>query len=166
MCCSVGCSVGCSAVQSVAVCRSVLWCVAECSKSATVQSLHRAMGWLRLVGSLKLQVSFAEYSLFYRALLQKRPIILRSLLTKATPYSTHQDKHTPHIRVSYTYVHTPRIRVLQCVLQCGAVCCSMLRSVAVCCSIDTHTTHSCVLYICVTSCVKHMTYVSHHVTHM
>jgi len=32
------------------------------------------MGWLRLVGSLKLQVSFAEYHLFYRALLQKRPI--------------------------------------------------------------------------------------------
>jgi len=25
------------------------------------------MGWLRLVGSLKLQVSFAQYSLFYRA---------------------------------------------------------------------------------------------------
>ena len=33
-----------------------------------------AMGWLRLVGSIKLQVSFAEYSLLYRALLQKRPI--------------------------------------------------------------------------------------------
>jgi len=45
------------------------------------------MGWLRLVGSLKLQVSFAEYRLFYRALLQKRPIILRSLLMVATPYS-------------------------------------------------------------------------------
>ena len=44
------------------------------------------MGWLRLVGSLKLQVFFAEYSLFYRALLQKRPIILRSLLIGATPY--------------------------------------------------------------------------------
>jgi len=29
------------------------------------------VGWLRLVGSLKLQVSFAEYILFYRALLQK-----------------------------------------------------------------------------------------------
>ena len=43
------------------------------------------MGWLRLVGSLKLQVSFAEYSLIYRALLQKRPIILRSLLIVATP---------------------------------------------------------------------------------
>jgi len=30
------------------------------------------MGWLRLVGSLKLYVSFAEYRLFYRALLQTR----------------------------------------------------------------------------------------------
>ena len=28
-------------------------------------------------------------SLFYRALLQKRPIILRSLLVVATPYDTH-----------------------------------------------------------------------------
>ena len=44
------------------------------------------MGWLRLVGSLRLEVSFAEYSLFYRALLQKRPIILRSLRIVATPY--------------------------------------------------------------------------------
>ena len=33
------------------------------------------MGWLRLVGSIKLQVSSAEYRLFCRALLQKRPII-------------------------------------------------------------------------------------------
>ena len=31
-------------------------------------------------------LSFAEYHLFYRALLQKRPIILRSLLIVATPY--------------------------------------------------------------------------------
>jgi len=45
-----------------------------------------AMGWLRLVGSIKLQVSFVEYCLFYRALLQKRPVILSILLTKATPY--------------------------------------------------------------------------------
>jgi len=43
------------------------------------------MGWLALVGSLKLQASFAEYRLFHRALLQKRPIILRSLLFVATP---------------------------------------------------------------------------------
>jgi len=42
-----------------------------------------------LVGSFKLQVSFAECSLFYRALLQKRPIILRSLLMVATPCPFH-----------------------------------------------------------------------------
>jgi len=42
------------------------------------------MGWLRLVGSLELQVSFAEYRLFYKALLQKRPVILRSLRIVAT----------------------------------------------------------------------------------
>ena len=44
------------------------------------------MGWLWLVGSLKLQVSFTEYRLFYRALWQKRPIISRSQLIVATPY--------------------------------------------------------------------------------
>jgi len=48
-------------------------------------SLTFNMGWLRLVGSLKLKVSFAEHRLFYRALLQKRPIILKSLLIEATP---------------------------------------------------------------------------------
>ena len=39
-----------------------------------------SMGWLPSTGSFNLQVSYAEYRLFYRALLQKRPIILRSLL--------------------------------------------------------------------------------------
>jgi len=43
------------------------------------------IGWLRLVGSLKLLVSLAEYRLFYRSLLQKRPVISRSLLLEATP---------------------------------------------------------------------------------
>jgi len=47
---------------------------------------HMHMGWLQLVGSLKWQVSFTEYSLFYRALLKKRPTILGSLLIVATPY--------------------------------------------------------------------------------
>jgi len=50
------------------------------------------MGWLRLVGSLKLQVYFAEYCPFYRALLQKRPMILRSLLIVATPYYEHSGR--------------------------------------------------------------------------
>jgi len=52
------------------------------------QASHRYayMGWLRSVGSIKLYVSFTEYRLFYRPLLQKRPIILSILLTVATPY--------------------------------------------------------------------------------
>ena len=33
------------------------------------------MGWLQLVGSIKFKVSYAEYGLFYRALLQKRPVL-------------------------------------------------------------------------------------------
>jgi len=41
---------------------------------------------IRGVVALKLYVSFAEYSLLYRVLLQKRPIILGSLLVVATPY--------------------------------------------------------------------------------
>jgi len=60
------------------------------------------MGWLRLVGSLKLQVSFAEYSLFYRALLQTRPIILRSLLIVATPYG--DDSFVSMIRLFQLHV--------------------------------------------------------------
>ena len=44
------------------------------------------MGWLWLVGSLQIKVSFAEYSLFYRVLLQKRPMFLGSLLIVATLY--------------------------------------------------------------------------------
>jgi len=45
-----------------------------------------SMGWPRLVGSIKLWVSCAEYNLFYRALLQKRHIILSILLFAAAPY--------------------------------------------------------------------------------
>jgi len=53
------------------------------------------MGWLRSVGSMKLHVSFAEYRLFYRALLQKRPIILSILLSEATPYVSIHDTYRP-----------------------------------------------------------------------
>ena len=45
--------------------------------------IHTHVGWLQLVGSSKLYVSFAEYHLFYRALLQQRSTILRSLLIAA-----------------------------------------------------------------------------------
>ena len=44
------------------------------------------MEWLRLVGSLKLWVSFAKEACKRDYILQKRPRILRSLLIVATPY--------------------------------------------------------------------------------
>ena len=44
------------------------------------------MGRLRLVGNLKLQVSFAKEPYKRDDILHKRPIILRSLLIVATPY--------------------------------------------------------------------------------
>jgi len=46
------------------------------------------MGWLWVVGSLKLSVSFAKEPYKKDDILQKRPIILRSLLIVATPYMT------------------------------------------------------------------------------
>jgi len=59
------------------------------------------MGCLRLVGSFKLQVSFAEYRLFYRALLQKRPMFLRTLLIVAIPYSQMQIGWHRMLRLDY-----------------------------------------------------------------
>ena len=112
VCCSVLQCVAacCSMLQCVAVCCSVLQCVAVCCSMAkiffwgicqkakdrfkkcrfnrygTTNADASGMEWLRLVGSLGLWVSFTEYSLFYMALLQKRPITLRCLLIVATPY--------------------------------------------------------------------------------
>jgi len=42
------------------------------------------MGWLQLVGSLKLEVSFAKEPYKRDYILHKRPIVLRSLLIIAT----------------------------------------------------------------------------------
>jgi len=49
-------------------------------------NISLCMGRLRLVGSLKLYVSFAKETHKTDDILQKRPIILRSLLIVATPY--------------------------------------------------------------------------------
>jgi len=70
------------------ICKCVRVCVCENQTVLTIALGGATMGWLRLVCSLILQVSFPEYSLFYRALWHNRPIHLRSLLIKAIPYST------------------------------------------------------------------------------
>ena len=56
-------------------------------QSQHTPNLKADMGWLRLVGSLKSYVSFAKEPYKRDDTLQKRPIILRSLLTVATPYT-------------------------------------------------------------------------------
>ena len=53
------------------ICTCVFVCIHVCTWAAVSVS-QVSMMWLRLVGSFKLQVSFAEYRLFARALLQKR----------------------------------------------------------------------------------------------
>ena len=88
-------------------------------------------GWLRLVGSLQLQVSFAKEPYKRDYILQKRPIILRSLLIVAIQYrgthclrpntymghhaSVHLDVATCHMNThayTYTNVHVTSISVV------------------------------------------------------
>ena len=109
VCCSVCCSVCVAACVAayVAGCVNGVWlplhtfvyvtvCVEVCAVTCVLQCLlqcvlqcvfsmiarwHLQMGWLRTVGSIKVYVPFAEYSLSYRSLLQKRPMIVSMLLT-------------------------------------------------------------------------------------
>ena len=66
-----------------------------------VTKIH--MGWLRSVGSFQLYVSLENIGLFCRALLQKKPTILRSLLILATPYHTHTH---PTLTCLHTFART------------------------------------------------------------
>jgi len=58
----------------------------DCLEISLVQQ-EFSMGWLRLVGSLKLQVSFADEPYKRDYILQKKYLILRSLLIVANPQS-------------------------------------------------------------------------------
>jgi len=105
----------CSVLQYVALRCSVLQCVAVCCSIFcrytfwhptylfySTQILIRLppampMGWLRLVGSLKWWVPFAKEPYKRDDILQKRPVILRSLLIVATPY-LHSNIRPPIIR--------------------------------------------------------------------
>jgi len=90
------------------------------------------MGWLQLVSSFKLLVSFAEYSLFYRALLQKRLTILRSLPmsyihTVSCLSHIHSSTHSHAFTLLYTlccllHIHSCTHRLTHA-LFLHAVCC-------------------------------------------
>ena len=73
------------------------------------------MGWLQVVGSLTYR-SLMQYRLFCRALLQQRPIILRSLLIVATPYLRHTPAYTPHM--PHPYLHTYATPLPTCMYVC------------------------------------------------
>jgi len=85
------------------------------------------MGWLRWVGVLKWYVSLAEYRLFYSPLLQKRPIILRSLLVVATPYRTMWGSFQ-----ALSIHNTQLVWVRFCVFLCVSVCFRVFLCVSVC----------------------------------
>jgi len=73
----------------------------DCANSSDV-------GWLRLVGSIQLQVSFAKESYKRDDILQKRHIILSILLTVATPYcfpNRHMRVYMDMYTCVYTYVY-------------------------------------------------------------
>jgi len=62
-------------------CECVCVCVCVCD---TYSYIH--VGWLQIVGSFKILVSFAAYRLFYRALLPKKPMFFGSLIIVASSY--------------------------------------------------------------------------------
>jgi len=98
----------CSVLQCVAVCCRELQCGAVCccvvnkwpflcmsSYQGVTRVTQEGMRWLQLVASLKLQVSFAKEPYKRDDILQKRPIIVRSLRIVATPYHT-KGYHVTH----------------------------------------------------------------------
>ena len=96
-----------------------------------------AMGWLWLVGSIKLQVSFAKEPYKRDNILQKRPVILSILLTVATPYPhthkhirTHTRAHIHTQKHICTHKHTAQQNPLLCALStCVCVCVCLCISV-------------------------------------
>jgi len=80
------------------------------------------MGWLRSVGSFKLLVAFAKEPHKRDYILQKRPIVLRSLIIKASPYARPNSLMCMPCMCNMTdsYVwHDSFICVTWCVCMCG-----------------------------------------------
>ena len=87
------------------------------------------MGWLRLVGSFKCHVSFAKEPDKRDYILQKRHVILRSLLIVATPYYiegmylfTAQDDNSTDCWDVYVYQRTGHVFATLLVERYGFLC--------------------------------------------
>ena len=96
-------------------------------------STYNSYGVARISRLLKITGLFSRYRLFYRALLQKRPIILSIVLTEATPWS--EIWRATCTSDSATVQSDSRVCCSGSVLQWVAVCCSVLQCVAVCCRV-------------------------------
>jgi len=70
---------------NICICVCLSMCVCKYTYMCLQSTISPDMGWLRLVGSSKLQVSFAKEPYKRDYILQKKPVILRSLLIVATP---------------------------------------------------------------------------------
>ena len=130
------------------------------SSSTDLWSSFADMGWLWLVGCLKIQVSFAEYSLFYRALLQKRPMVLGSLLIVAISCQTplfHRDVTQLSRRLN-TYCNTLQHATTHGnTLQHTATHYNTLQHTATHCNTLQHTAAHCNTLICITRLFRRRT---------
>ena len=124
-----------------------------------ITCLFWCKGWLRLVDSLKVWVSFSKEPHKRDDMLQKRPIILRSLLIVATQYQ-YTNAYQKHA-LAHSYVCVSESVAVRCsVLQCVAMCWSALQCVAMCCSVALACYYVCVrererrrVCVCVCVCV-------------
>jgi hypothetical protein len=96
--------------------KTCVWRLRACWMGKVVTA--DAMGWLRLVGSLKLQVYFAKEPYQRDDILQKRPVILRSLLIVATPYALGKQQRKKSVCVRQ---RERAIRETMCVRVCVRV---------------------------------------------
>jgi len=90
------------AVLEVTITCSICYDTADNPSILSTHTTHRSLQSLYMITYRSLDTSSAEYRLFYRSLLQKRPIILSILLTKATPYTRQRRLARAHVLVSRT----------------------------------------------------------------
>ena len=146
-----------------------------------IANTHDSCYGVATVSRIDENISFAEYCLFYRALLQKRPILLSILLTKATPYTnmciqivglytrTHIHAHThTHIHTrtrarTHTRTHTRTHKHTHMQADDAACsehsysrhhlgCVSSILHVAVCCTVLQYVAVCCSVLQCVSAC--------------
>jgi len=124
--------------------------------------VNKAMGWLRLVGSLKLQVSFAKEPYKRDDILQQRPIILRSLLIVATPYKD----ICAYIHI-YICISICKWRPFTCECCSKYICIYTHIHMYICIYVGTiHMWMRLQIYICICTCIHMYIYIYMEIVHV